>query len=96
MQKKKQEHKDAAYGALWKNRFAGKNRAPYLTGEVTLSEAFMDGLISRYDTEGEIRLSIGGWKHLAENSSEPYIVVKLAFPFKATNQQDPDEDWELL
>jgi hypothetical protein len=96
VQRKKQEHKDAAYGALWKNRFAGKNKAPYLTGEVTLSEAFMDGLISRYDTEGEIRLSIGGWKRIAENSSEPYIVVKLAFPFKASSQQDTDEDWELL
>ena len=96
MQRKKQEHKDAAYGALWKNRFAGKNRAPHLTGEVTLSEAFMEELISRYDTDGEIRLSIGGWKRTAENSSEPYIVVKLAFPFKASSQPDHDEDWELL
>lgn len=96
MQRKKQEHKDAAYGALWKNRFAGKNKAPYLTGEVTLSDAFMEELISRYDAEGEIRLSVGGWKRIAENTSEPYIVVRLAFPFKAQNQAEPDEDWGLL
>jgi uncharacterized protein (DUF736 family) len=96
MNRKKQEHKDAAYGALWKNRFAGNNKAPYLTGEVTLSDAFIEELISRYDAEGEIRLSVGGWKRIAENSNEPYIVVKLAFPFKAQSQAEPDDDWEFL
>jgi hypothetical protein len=96
VQRKKQEQKDAAYGALWKNRYAGKNKAPYLTGEVTLCESFIEELIRRYDAEGEVRLSMGGWKRIAENSNEPYIVVKLALPLNAPRQNEPDEDWEIL
>lgn len=95
MQRKKQEQSDAAYGALWKNKFAGRNKAPFLTGELTLSEAFIENLICRYDKDGEVRLSIGGWKRIAESSEEPYLVLKFAFPFK-TSRNDETDDWEVL
>ncbi len=95
MQRKKQEQSDAAYGALWKNKFAGKNKAPFLTGELTLTEAFIENLICRYDRDGEVRLSIGGWRRIAESSEEPYIVLKFAFPVKCNSDAEAD-DWEVL
>jgi hypothetical protein len=95
MKSKKQEQSDAAYGALWKNKFAGNNKAPFLTGELTLSEAFIENLICRYDKYREVKLSIGGWKRIAESNEEPYLVLKFAFPLKRNADAETD-DWEVL
>jgi hypothetical protein len=95
MQRKKQQQSDACYGVLWKNKFADKDKAPFLTGELTLSEAFIESIICRHDTDGEVKLSIGAWKRIKETTEERYIVLKFAFRPKRNAEAEQD-DWDIL
>ena len=71
----KDNYKENNIGALFKNPNRTKEKAPLLTGTMTLNRAAVKQLFTLIENDEPAKLKLAAWKNISKKDGQPYYTV---------------------
>ena len=91
----KDNYNDNNIGALFKNPNRTKDKAPLLTGTMTLNRTAVKNLSMLIENDEPATLKIAAWKNISKKDGQPYYTVTAHVEPPASPLEDDKDEIDL-